>query len=393
MPLSKRAIPLLGAAALAAALGISSAARAQAPATARRSPTPLPTPIPTPVPPERVSSSPRKGAAPTGRVQGYDNPHVRFSKLTRIEQVDLDNDGEFEVLLEGIGTVQSLPPEIPVVGFVSRTRLPFENPLVAVLKRSRGSQWDLLLIGHLPLLCTQAQDPDSCDQLEAFRSVPFRFDDRPQVALQIVHAGEPHLVETHMYRLDRGRLDTTFSTTAARSGVDVEFGPAGIRRKIAIDTFLNKDLPSRYRSFTLTTTYVFGDRKFRILSESLEPEWSERQAADLAYWGLVHQTSFAGELARLQERQRKAAEAPWTLDPVELVKKRFPDARDVRLGIKQSGIAVVYFDRIGCPAHVVVYQPLREWEGEKAFWEFAVIRSPEEPAYECLGEEPVGGRP
>jgi hypothetical protein len=78
---------------------------------------------------------------------------------------------------------------------------------------------------------------------------------------------------------------------------------------------------------------------------------------------------------------------------VELVKKRFPDARDVRLGNKQSGVAVVYFDRIGCPAHVVVYQPLREWEGEKAFWDFAVIRSADEAAYECLGEEPVGGRP
>jgi hypothetical protein len=196
-----------------------------------------------------------------------------------------------------------------------------------------------------------------------------------------------------MYRLERGRFETTFSTTAARSGVEVDFGPAGIRRRIAVDTFLNRDLPSRYRSFTLTTTYVFGDRKFRILSESLEPEWSDRQTGELAYWGLVHQASFAGDLARLQERQRKAAETPWTLDPVELVRKRFPDASNVRLGIKLSGIAVVYFNRIACPAHVVVYQPLREWEGEKAFWDFAVIRSPEEGAYECLGEEPVGGRP
>jgi hypothetical protein len=350
--------------------------------------------VPTPVPPERVSSSPRKGAAVPGRVQGYDNPHVRFSKLNRIEQVDLDNDGDFEVLLEGVGTVESLPPDIPAVGFVSRTRLPFENPLVAVLRRARGSQWDLLLIGHLPLLCNQSQDPDTCDELDAFRSVRFRFDDRPQVALQITRAGEPHLVETHMYRMDRGRLETTFSTTAARSGVEVDFGPPGIRRRIAIDTFLNKDLPSRYRSFTLTTSYVFGDQKFRILAENLDPEWNERQAADLSYWGLVHQSSFTGELARLQERQKKAtAEAPWMLDPVELVKKRFPDARDVRLGNKQSGVAVVYFDRIGCPAHVVVYQPLREWEGEKAFWDFAVIRSADEAAYECLGEEPVGGRP
>jgi hypothetical protein len=393
MSFSKRAIPVLAAVAVAAVLGVLPEARAQSTAAARRSPPAPPTPIPTPVPPERVSTSPRKGAAPTGRVQGYDNPHVRFSKLSRVEQVDLDNDGEFEVLLQGIGTVDSLPPDIPAVGFVSRARLPFENPLLAVLKRAGGSRWDLLLVAHVPLLCTQAEDPDSCDELDAFRSVRFRFDDRPQVALQITHAGEPHLVETHMYRLERGRFETTFSTTAARSGVEVDFGPAGIRRRIAVDTFLNRDLPSRYRSFTLTTTYVFGDRKFRILSESLEPEWSDRQTGELAYWGLVHQASFAGDLARLQERQRKAAETPWTLDPVELVRKRFPDASNVRLGIKLSGIAVVYFNRIACPAHVVVYQPLREWEGEKAFWDFAVIRSPEEGAYECLGEEPVGGRP
>jgi hypothetical protein len=140
MPFSKRTIALLGAGALATALGGSAAVSAQTPAATRRPPTATPTAVPTPVPPERVSSSARKGAVPSGRVQGYDNPYVRFSKLTRIEQVDLDNDGDFEALLEGIGTVQSLPPDIPAVGFVSRTRLPFENPLVAVLRRARGSQ-------------------------------------------------------------------------------------------------------------------------------------------------------------------------------------------------------------------------------------------------------------
>ena len=76
----------------------------------------------------------------------------------------------------------------------------------------------------------------------------------------------------------------------------------------------------------------------------------------------------------------------------ELVKKRYPDAKEVRLGVKQSGLAVVDFERVGCPAHVVVFQPLRETEGEKSLWEFAVIRSPEEPAYECLGEAPLKGQ-
>ncbi|HWZ85417.1 MAG TPA: hypothetical protein VN032_04400, partial [Thermoanaerobaculia bacterium] len=108
---------------------------------------------------------------------------------------------------------------------------------------------------------------------------------------------------------------------------------------------------------------------------------------DLAYWGLVRQPTFTADIAKLQERQKKAE--AWALDPVELVKRRFPDARDVRLGVKQAGVAVVDFERAGCPAHVVVYQPLRHVEGEKSIWDFAVIRSAEEPAYECLGEAPM----
>jgi hypothetical protein len=47
---------------------------------------------------------------------------------------------------------------------------------------------------------------------------------------------------------------------------------------------------------------------------------------------------------------------------------------------------VVYFERVGCSAHIVLYQPLRETDGDKSIWDFAVIRSPEEPAYECLME-------
>jgi hypothetical protein len=383
---------LLGVAALAASLGAPLEAAPSPTPSPRKTLVPVPTPEPAPVPPERLPSSIRKGAASPPSAQRFENGSIRFSKLTRVEEVDLDNDGVFEALVEGIGTVRSLPPDVPAVGFLSHARLPFENPLLAVFKR-RGGNWDLLLAAHLPMRCSQNDDRAKCDELLAFRSIPFRFDDRPQVTLQIIHAGEPRLAEALTYRLDRGRLETTFSSALPRSGVEVAFGPEGITRRIAVDTFINKELPPRYRSFTLTTNYIFGERKFRILSESLEPEWSEREDLDLSYWGLVHQSTFAGDLARLQERHKKAAsEAPATLDPAELVKRRFPDARDVRIGLKQPGVAVVYFERIGCSAHVVLYQPLRQWEGEKSFWDFAVIRSPEEPAYECLAEPPLKGQ-
>ena len=154
---------------------------------------------------------------------------MSFATLTRVEEVDLDRDGVFEALVEGVGSFQSLPPDIPVIGFVSRTRLPFENPILAVFKKGKGTEWDLLLAAHLPLLCTQSDDPARCDELVAFRSVDFRFDDRPQVALQIVHPGDPRISETHMYRLDRGRFDATFSIALPRSAVEVDFGPEGIR--------------------------------------------------------------------------------------------------------------------------------------------------------------------
>lgn len=373
---------LFGAIAMGVACGLAAAPE--------KAPTPVPTPIPTPVPPERVSSSQNKGSAPERRLPRYENRFISFSKISRVEEVDLDGDGVAEALVEGIGTVRGLPPDIPVIGFVSRTRLPFENPIFAAFQRSRSGEWNLLLVGHLPLRCTQSDDPAKCDELYAFRTVLFRFDDRPQIALEIIHAGEPHLLEAQAYRLDRGRLETTFTATGPRGGLDVEIAPDGITRRIAVDTFINKELPARYRSFTLVTNYVFGERKFRILSESLEPEWSERADLDLSYWGLVHQSTFASDVARLQERQKKAE--PWAFDPVEVVKRRFTDAKDVRMGVKQAGVAVVYFERMGCPAHVVVYQPLRYVEGEKSLWDFAVIRSPEEPAYECLGEAPMKGQ-
>jgi hypothetical protein len=356
-----------------------------------RKPTAMPTPAATPVAPARVPLSQRKGVVPEKRIARYENANVSFSKLTRVEEADLDNDGVAEALVEGIGTVHTLPPDIPAVGFVSRTRLPFENPICAVFKRAaRGNDWDLLLVAHLPLRCKQSDDPARCDGLIAFRTVEFRYDDRPQVALQIAHAGEARVTETATYRLDRDRLETTFSAAGPRNGLDVTISPDGIVRRIAVDTFIDKELPPRYRSFTLTSNYAFGERRFRIASETADPEWGERVDLELSYWGLVHQSTFASDLTRLQERQRRAAvEAPWSLDPAELVKKRFSDARDVRVGSKHAGLAVVYFERVGCPAHIVLYQPLRETEGEKSLWDFAVIRSPEEPAYECLMEAPL----
>lgn len=389
MPADTRVRFLIRAGGLAAAW-VMLAIAAPAPAAPEKKPTAAPTAIPTPVPPERVPASQKKGAVPERRIARFENPFVTFSKITRVEEVDLDNDGVAEALVEGIGTVRGLPPDVPAVGFISRTRLPFENPIIAVFQKGKGAEWNLLLVGHLPLACSQNDDAAKCDDLLVFRSVRFRFDDRPQVALQIVHAGEPRLSETHIYRLDRGRLDETFAIAAPRSGVEVSIGPEGVTRRIAVDTFINKELPPRYRSFTLTTSYVFGERKFRILSESVDPEWSEGQENDLSYWGLVHQSTFASDLARLQEREKKAPSE--ALDPVEVVKKRFADARDVRIGVKQAGVAVVYFERIGCSAHVVVYQPLRQTDGEKSLWDFAVIRAAEEPAYECLGEPPMKGQ-
>jgi len=205
----KKALVLL---LLGVAPGLPGAQRAKTSAKA----TPVPTAIPTPVAPERVPSSARKGAVTEKRVGQYQNANVSFSKLTRVDEVDLDNDGVFEALVEGIGTVRSLPPDIPAVGFVSRSRLPFENPICAVFKRGRGTDWDVLLLAHLPQRCRQSDDPVRCDQLLAFRAVEFRYDDRPQVALQIAHAGEARLTETATYRLDRDRLETTFSAAGPR---------------------------------------------------------------------------------------------------------------------------------------------------------------------------------
>ncbi len=352
------------------------------------SPAPSPTPRPTPVPPRREPER-RKGGPPKPRAVRFASPHVIYSLLRRVEEVDLDRDGVFESLVDGVGTVRRLPPGIPTLGVVSKSRLPFESPLLTVFQR-RGTEWVALFLAHVPLSCGQAEDLDRCDQLMAFHSVRFRFDDRPQVLVQILYSGEGGFNETRTYRSVGGKLEPTFSVSLPREAVEVEVAPTGIRRRVAVDTFVNQNLPPRYRSFTLASGYLFGERRFRVHSEKIEEEWSERGDLDLTYWGLVHQPSFAADLELLREKNRRsAAEGAGAFDPLEVVRKRYPDATEVRIGSKQPGLAIVYFQRLGCYARAVVYQPLREWEGEKTFWEMALIRGGSDVPYECLEEPPV----
>jgi hypothetical protein len=369
---------------LTGCLGLLAAAGTARPARPR--PTPLPTRAPTPVPPPRVEES-RKGARTIQPLARFASRDMSFSRLLRVEEIDLDRDGDTDYLVEGIGTIRRLPDDVPTVGFVSRSRLPFESPLLAVVRRNK-EEWQPLWIAHVPLRCGQSDDLNSCDQVLAFRSVRFRFDDRPQVVLQILHPGDSGLNETFAYRVNRGRLETTFAVSQPRSGVEVTFDPNGIQRRIAVDTFVNKDLPGRYRSFTLKTFYVFGDARFRVYSETIEEPWTERGDVDLAYWGLVHQSGFAAELERLRERHRR--EPLEAADPVEVVRKKFPDAQRPRVAARQPGVAILYFDRPGgCHAHAIAYQPLRESDGEKSPWEIAQIRGQRDVPYECLDEPPM----
>lgn len=350
--------------------------------------TPAPTPVPTPEPPPRVKDSGRKGAAAGARTNRYPSPEITFSRLLRIEEVDLDRDGEAEVLIEGIGTVKKIFDDTMTVDFVSRQRLPFESPILAVLKRS-GEEWKTLLAVHVPLRCGQSDDLSTCDQLMAFRTIRFRFDDRPQVVLQILHPGESGLNETYTYRLVNGKLETTFALALPRVTADASIDTNGISRRLAVDTFVNRELPSRYRSFTLKSFFVFGENRFRVYSESIEEPFSDRSDVELAYWGLVHQPTFATDIDRLRREKKEPAE-PWTLDPVEVIRKRYPDAIRPRIGAKAPGVAIVYFDRSGgCHAHAVLYQPVREWEGEKSFWEIAAMRGQKDAPFECLEESPL----
>jgi len=376
MPLSRPVVGLLAAGIACAGVVL---------ATPRA--TPVPTPIPTPVPPPREIES-RKGALVPGR-QRFPSRDFTLSRVIRVEEVDLDRDGEMEFLVEGIGTVKRLPEDIPFVDFVSRFRLPFESPILAVLKRA-GEEWRPLLLAHIPLRCAQSDDLNTCDQLIQFRTVRFRYDDRPQVVLQILHSGDTGTNASYAYRLDKGRLETTFSAALPRSSVDVAIDPNGITRRLAVETFVNRELPARYRSFTLRSFFIFGESHFRVSAESVEEPWGDRSDADLAYWGLVHQPTFAADLERLRERGRRETPEAWTLDPLEVVKRRYPDATRLRMGTKQSGVCIVYFQRATCNAHVVLYQPLREWEGDKCPWEITSLRGQKDTAYECLEEPPLG---
>lgn len=387
----RASVALLGLAAAFVAAGEAPAGPARPRATP--SPTAVPTPVVTPVPPPRIEPS-RKGLGPRERTR-FSGSDVSFSRILRVEEIDLDREGASEVLVDAIGTVHKLPEGIPTVGFVSRFRLPFESPLLAVMKRY-GDDWRPLWIAHVPLRCGQSDDLSTCDQVLQFRTIRFRFDDRPQVLFQMLHAGEGGLNETYAYRLVKGRLETTFAVALPRASVSVSVEPNGIERRLAVDTFLNRDLPPRYRSFTLKTLFVFGESRFRIGSDVPEDPWSaDRSATELAYWGLVHEPGFAAEIEKLRERQ-KALDA-WTLDPVEVVRRRYPDATRIRLGARAPGLAVVDFERPGnCHAHALLYQPVREWEGERTFWELATLRGQKELPFECLEEEPlpedVGGR-
>jgi hypothetical protein len=349
-----------------------------------------PAPAPTEVPESPARPAGRKGAAPAAsRVSRFPSQELTFSRLLRVEEVDLDRDGEPEVLVEGIGTVKKIPDDTLTVDFVSRQRLPFESPILAVMRRS-GEEWKTLLVVHVPLRCGQSDDLSSCDQLVAFRTIRFRFDDRPQVILQILHSGETGTNTTYAYRLVNGRLETTFALSLPRVSVDVSIDPNGIVRRLAVDTFVNRELPSRYRSFTLKSFFVFGENKFRVYSENVEESFSDRSDVELAYWGLVHQPTFATDIDRLRREKKEPAE-PWTLDPVEVIRKRYPDAIRPRTGTRAPGVAVVYFDRPGgCHAHAVLYQPVREWEGEKSFWEIASMRGQKDNSpFECLDEQPL----
>ncbi len=360
------------------------------PARTAAAPARTPTRIPTPQAPPRVEE-PRRGAMARERIR-FSSRDIAFSRVIHVEEVDLDRDGVSEVLVDGIGTVLKLPEDAPTVGFVSKSRLPFESPLLVVLKRF-GDEWRPLFIAHVPLRCGQSDDLSTCDQLLSFRSIRFRFDDRPQVVFQMLHPGDSGFNETLALRLSRGKLEQTFSVSLPRSSVNVSVDPNGIERRLAVDTFLSRELSARYRSFTLKTFFVFGENRFRIASDVLEDPWTtDRSSVELSYWGLVHQPGFALEVEKLRDRQRKEPPAAWSFDPLEVIKKRYPDSTQVRAGTRAAGVCIVYFERPNnCQARAVLYQPLREWEGEKTFWEIASLRGQKDFPFECLDEPPLYG--
>lgn len=380
--------PLLRFRRIASASLLLGAAFATALASPVAKPTVVPTPIPTPQAPPRIEHL-RKGAVSLEKSTRFQSKEISFSRLLRVEEIDLDRDGGSEFLVDGIGTVLRLPDDVPAVGFVSRFRLPFESPLLAIMKKT-GEEWHPLFVAHVPLRCGQSDDLSTCDQLVQFRSIRFRYDDRPQVVFQMLHPGDSGLNETYAYRLVRGKLDTTFSVALPRVSVSVSIDPNGIERRLAVDTFVNRELPARYRSFTLRTTFVFGENHFRIATDTPEEAWSaDRTDVELAYWGLVHQPVFAADIERLRERHRQGVE-PWALDPAEVLRRRYPDATKIRVGSRVAGLAVVFFERPNnCHGHALLYQPVREWEGDKSFWEIGAMRGQKDNPFECFEESPL----
>src|SRR5512146_934067 len=99
---------------LTGCLGLLAAAGTARPARPR--PTPPPTRAPTPVPPPRVEES-RKGARTIQPLARFASRDMSFSRLLRVEEIDLDRDGDTDYLVEGIGTIRRLPDDVPTVGF------------------------------------------------------------------------------------------------------------------------------------------------------------------------------------------------------------------------------------------------------------------------------------
>ena len=259
-----------------------------------------------------------------------------------------------------------------------------------MVMRKAGARWQPLWIAHVPLRCGQSDDLSSCDQILQFRTIRFRFDDRPQVLFQMLHPGESGLNETYAYRLSRGRLETTFSASLPRSAVKVSVEPNGIERRLAVDTFLNRDLPTRYRSFTLKTLFVFGENRFRVASDVLEDVWTrDRTATELAYWGLVHEPGFAAEVEKLRERQssarrvvpRSRRKSSGTVTPTRRGSASATAGARASASCTSTGRTTAMRTRCSISR-------LREWEGERTFWEIASFRGQKDTPFECL-EEPL----
>ena len=167
-------------------------------APAAKAPTPAPTPVPTPVPPERVSESQKKGACAERRITAVREP------LRQLLEAHARRGGRPRQRRRRRGPRRGrsgrsagCPPGHPG----RRLRLAHASALREPDPRrppeGKGADVEPPARRAPAAALPQTDDPTKCDELYAFRSVLFRFDDRPQVALQIVHPGEPRLSETH----------------------------------------------------------------------------------------------------------------------------------------------------------------------------------------------------